>query len=59
MITKYSEYLEIKQQTEDMSARFEFNCREFIEIIDYYLNVNNLLLADKNNKIIKDSDKFK
>jgi len=58
-VITYSEYLEIKQQMKDKGARFEFNGREFIEIVDYYLNMNKLLFVDKNSKIIKDGDKFK
>jgi hypothetical protein len=58
-IITYNEYLEIKQEIKEKSAKFKLNILEYSELIDYYLNKNGIIFVDKESENIKDSNKFK
>lgn len=55
----YSEYLEIKQKMKEKGAKFEYNSREYNELLEYHLNSNGLLIINEESEIIKNSDELK
>lgn len=58
-VITYSDYLEIKQEMKEKGARFDYNTREYNELIAYYLNTNGLLLLDEKSELIDNTDDFR
>jgi hypothetical protein len=58
-IITYSEYLEIKQEMKEKGARFDYNTRDYNELLAYYLNTNGLLLVDEKSESLANADEFK
>lgn len=58
-IITYIDYIQIKQSMKEKGAKFKLNFRDFNELIDYYLNVNELLFTEQNSEIINNTEKFK
>jgi len=58
-IITYSDYLKIKQEMKEKGARFEYNAREYNELLDYYLNTNRLLFVDEKSELIVNTDELK
>ena len=55
----YDEYLNIKNLMKEKGAKFKLNSLEFYEIVEYYLNINNLRFINENSEVLKDNNKFK
>lgn len=58
-LISYLDYLDMKQSMKIKGAKFEQNYQEFYEIVEYYLNMNDLLYTTEESKILSDSDNLK
>lgn len=58
-VITYAEYLAIKQEMKEKGAKFEYNSREYNEMLEYHLNSNGLLMVNVETEILKNDDSFK
>lgn len=61
-VITYYDYLKIKQEMKTKGANFNFNLREYYEVIYYYLNLNGLAFIDIEEEVLNNKqfkDKFK
>lgn len=58
-VITYTKYLEIKQELKERGANFEHKNDDFYETIKYYLYKNGLLYINRQDKILKEGNKFK
>jgi hypothetical protein len=58
-VITYTEYLEIKQDIKKKGAKFEYNSREYNEMLEYHLNSSGLLMVNGETEIINNEDSFK